>query len=285
MVKTATNKTLVSVIIPSYNCRKFLLEAYESVLKQTYQNIEIIIVDDNSSDPESLEILRAIEKQGRARIFYLEKNHGVAYARNFAIKNSKGKYVLPLDCDDKIHEEYLEKAVNILDKNEEIKIVYPDVIIFGKYDDIWNLPGFDLKKLLIKNYIHNSSVFRKSDFARTNGYDERLEGLEDWDFWISILETTNGKALHLPEKLFYYRIRENSRQQNLNKNPQVLENIRKQIVYKHLKFYCEILGEPRNLYLENLNLKQKIARIENSFRYKLINSIFKPYDLVKKLLQ
>lgn len=279
------NKTLVSVIIPSYNCGKFLFEAYESVLKQTYRDIEIIIVDDNSTDPESSEILTSIEKQGKARVFYLDKNHGVAYVRNLAIKNSKGKYILPLDCDDKIHEQYLEKATSILEKNDEIKIVYPDVIIFGKYDDFWNLPDFDLKKLLIKNYIHNSSVFRKSDFDKTNGYDEELKGLEDWDLWISILETTRGKAFHLPEKLFYYRIRENSRQQNLNRNPEDLEHIRKQIVYKHLKFYSEILGDPRVLYIENQKLKQKIARIENSFRYKLINAIFKPYDLVKKLLR
>ena len=107
----------VSVIIPCYNHGEYLDEAVESVLTQTYQNFEIIIVDDGSTDQSTIDLLKVYRKP-KTRVIRTD-NQGLASARNNGIKEAKGEYILPLDADDKIGKEYLKKAVKILDENED----------------------------------------------------------------------------------------------------------------------------------------------------------------------
>lgn len=232
---TETNK--VSIIIPCYNHGQYLNECVNSVLNQTYQNIEIIIVDDGSTDSYTNELFKTYNPP-KTKILRI-KNNGVAYARNFAINNSRGEYILPLDADDKIAPTYLEKAVNILDSNESIGIVKCEVEFFGNKTGKWELPKYKFPHILLENCIVATSLFRKSDYLKTTGYNINMtRGLEDHDFWLSLLEL--GVGIHeIPETLFFYR------QHNVSRNTQLLDEY-------ELESKAQIFKNHKDLYLENI---------------------------------
>jgi len=194
---------LVSVIIPCYNQGQYIDEAVDSVLAQTYQNLEIIIVNDGSTDELSIEILRSYKKT-KTTVLHTA-NKGLPSARNYAIKMSKGKYILPLDADDKIGSTYIEKAVNLLEANSNIGIVYCEGELFGDQMGKWYLPKYKFPDILLDNVIFCSGFFRKNDWERVGGYNyEMIYGWEDYDFWLSIIEL--GREVHcISDTLFYYR--------------------------------------------------------------------------------
>jgi glycosyltransferase involved in cell wall biosynthesis len=206
---------LVSVVIPCFNYGHYLSEALDSLISQTYLNWECIVVDDGSID--NTKEVAAFYCSKDARITYIyQNNSGVSVARNSGIKHSKGEYILPLDADDIIAPEYLSKAVSILNIRADIKLVYCDAELFGDKNGPWHLPDFSFENLLKGNMIFCSALFRKSDFVQTNGYNSAMRyRWEDWDFWISFLKD-GGKVHKIPEVLFFYRIKENSRERNIN---------------------------------------------------------------------
>jgi glycosyltransferase involved in cell wall biosynthesis len=202
---------LVSVIIPCYNHGRFLSEAIESVLTSTYNHHEIIIVDDGSTDNTREIAERYAKKFPNVHYNYLD-NSGPSVARNLGIRNSAGEYILPLDADDKISDRYIEKAIQVLQNDRNIKLVYCDAEFFGQKSGKWELKRFSLKKLALRNMIFSCAMYRKSDYDIAGGYDEKLiHGHEDWDFWISLLK--NGGQVHKLKSFigFYYRIHEQSR--------------------------------------------------------------------------
>ncbi len=256
----------VSIIIPCYNQGLFLDEAVDSVLKQTFQDFEIIIVDDGSTDEFTRQKLQGYSKPKTTVI--ITKNKGVSAARNTAIQKSRGKYILPLDADDKIDNIYIEKAVKILDNNENIKVVYCNVELFGSKTGFVNFPVFSMKAFLIKNSIHVSGLFRSKDTKNIIEYDENMkDGLEDWDFWISLLKK-GGLVYKIGEPLLKYRRYDNSRQSILDKNKVRNSEIRDYIAKKHQAFSIEILGNPISLALENKIKENQIKLILSSRAYK-----------------
>jgi len=199
----------VSVIIPCYNQGKYIDDAVNSVLNQTYQDFEIIIVNDGSQDQETINILNDYNKS-KTRVIHVV-NQGVALARNFGIKESKGKYILPLDADDKINCTYLEKAVNILEQNTSIGIVYCEAEYFGTKTGKWDLPEYNFPGILSSNCIFCSAFYRKSDWEKTTGYNSNMiHGWEDYDFWLSLIEL-GVEVYRIPEILFLYRQKTSSR--------------------------------------------------------------------------
>jgi glycosyltransferase involved in cell wall biosynthesis len=134
----------VSVIIPCYNQGKYIDEAVDSVLSQTFLDYEIIIVNDGSTDALTNSILKNYNKPKTKVIHTL--NNGVSAARNIAIDNSQGEYILPLDADDKIAKDFIELAVNIIESRPDIKIVYSEVKFFGEQKGKWKLAEFDMKR-------------------------------------------------------------------------------------------------------------------------------------------
>lgn len=139
---------LVSVITPCYNEGQYLLEAVLSVKQSTYNNIEMIIIDDCSTDKKTIDILFQIEKDfDFVKVIRLEKNEGVCIARNKAILMSSGKYILPLDADDKISKDYIEDAVEVLEKNDSVSLVVCDFKYFGKKNYIQRPMPFSMGAL------------------------------------------------------------------------------------------------------------------------------------------
>jgi glycosyltransferase involved in cell wall biosynthesis/MoaA/NifB/PqqE/SkfB family radical SAM enzyme/predicted SAM-dependent methyltransferase len=203
--------SLVSVIIPCYNQAQYLPEAVESVVNQTYQNWECIIVNDGSPDNTSDVTRELIAKYPDNKIILLEKpNGGLADARNFGIRHSKGKYILPLDSDDFMKPERIEKMVALLESDKGIAIAYTDAAHFGSVNKIVNECEYDFGRLRFENHLNYSSMYRREAWDAAGGYNTNMKkGYEDWDFWISCGEKGfYGKRI--PEPLLMYRVKESS---------------------------------------------------------------------------
>ena len=196
----------VSVMIPYYNCKEYIVETIQSVLSQSHQNFEIIIVDDGS-DPEHADYLREFLADKPAIRYAVQNNQGVAAARNHAARLAGGKYFLFLDSDDLILPDYIEKCVTVLENNPDCKLVYPLAEYFDAQEGLWNLPDYDgLESLLKGNRIPIISMHRAEDFVSLGGFDENLTTHEDWDLWIRLL-SNGGTVIRIPEVLFRYRKR------------------------------------------------------------------------------
>ena len=196
----------VSVMIPYYNCKEYIVETVQSILSQSHQNFEIIIVDDGS-DPEHADYLREFLADKPAIRYAVQNNQGVAAARNHAARLAGGKYFLFLDSDDLILPDYIEKCVTVLENNPDCKLVYPLAEYFDAQEGLWNLPDYDgLESLLKGNRIPIISMHRAEDFVSLGGFDENLTTHEDWDLWIRLL-SNGGTVIRIPEVLFRYRKR------------------------------------------------------------------------------
>lgn len=233
------NKPLVSVIIPCFNHGKFLQETVDSVLNSDYASLEIIIVDDESTD-NSLDVAQQLaEKHGNIQVFQ-QKNGGPSKARNLGIKEAKGQIILPLDADDLISKEYIEEAVKILTQQEDVKVVYALAKKFGAVQGEWKLKPFSSDALAKDNMIYVSALFRKTDWERVGGFSDSLELVrEDWEFWIKLLKD-GGNAYQMPFHGFFYRIHSNSRRKSMTK-----EKKRREIDYlnaHHPEFFKKHLG-------------------------------------------
>lgn len=200
---------LVSVIIPCYNYGAYLPEALASVAGQAYRDCEVLVVNDGSTEVGTLEVLREYERRG-GRVLHTE-NRGPAAARNHGIRHAGGKYVLPLDADDRIVPGFLEQGVAVMESDPNVGIVYGLVELFGEQTGLWELPDYAPERLLYDNMIVATALFRRKDWMEVGGYDPRMvHGWEDWDFWLSLVE--HGRSVvRLPQVTFHYRVRSASR--------------------------------------------------------------------------
>lgn len=246
----------VSVIIPCYNQGQYLDEAVESVLAQTYQNFEIIIVNDGSTEPYTNQILKDYNKP--KTVVIKTENYGLASARNTGIKVAKGEYILPLDADDKIENTYIEKAIRVLDTNENIGIVYCDAQHFGERHEQWS-PEYRFPDILLRNMIFCSGFFRKTDWEKTNGYDNKMiYGWEDFDFWLSLIEL-GREVFRIPEVLFYYRKYSNSMLESMTQEHKIYSYTR--LFENHPQLYIENI---KTIFAEIVNLKVAIEQCKHS---------------------
>lgn len=194
---------LVSIIIPCYNQARFLEESVGSALAQTWLNIEVIVVDDGSTDPESVAILDAFAMPGVRLI--RQENKGRSGVRNAAIRAARGTYILPLDADDILEPEYAAEAVALMQNDPGLGIVTCGVRYFGFTEGVWELPPCGVENMLFENCIHISSLFLREDWEKTGGFDEGIGTIyEDYDFWLSILEL-GKRAVRIEKPLLRYR--------------------------------------------------------------------------------
>lgn len=230
---------IVSIIVPCYNQAQYLNEALQSVLDQTYENWECIIISDGSLDNTQEIAENWVARDNRFKYYYKE-NEGVSSARNLGIRNSIGEYILPLDGDDKIAKDYIQQAIKAFGNDESLKLVYCKAEKFGDETGNWNLAPFSLKALALDNMIFCSAVYRKKDWEVVGGYDNNmLEGLEDWEFWISFLKN-GGNVLCLEITGFYYRIKLVSRQKKLD--TVIKDRLFNYLSIKHADFFVQHLG-------------------------------------------
>ncbi len=197
---------LISIVIPCYNHGKYIQEAIDSIQLQKYSDLfEVIIINDGSTDLFTINELNRINEPGITVIH--QENKGLASARNKGIELSKGKYILPLDSDNKIVPEVFIEAIAILEKEHEIDMVYTDAIYFGGKSGNWKVGDFDGIILFINNYIDACALIRKSVLQELGGYDKNMPamGNEDWELWVNFF-LKNKKVFYLPKIGFYYRV-------------------------------------------------------------------------------
>ncbi|HAJ60982.1 MAG TPA: glycosyl transferase family 1 [Cyanobacteria bacterium UBA8543] len=261
----------VSVIIPCYNLGRYLDEAVDSVLAQTYQNFEIIIVNDGSTDQFTINLLKTYKKL-KTKTIHTE-NQGVSKARNTGINLSSGKYIVCLDADDKIGFTYLEKAVKILEENENVGLVDCEVELFGEQNGQCEfLPKYSFPLILLINCVYPVGVFRKSDWEKTNGYNPNMiYGWEDHDFWLYIVEL-GREVVRLPEVLFFYRQRSGSRDKSIQGEQFIY--LYAQLFKNHPKLYSENI---EFIFKNILDLRAQVWSLEKQLeKFKLeatINSL------------
>ena len=253
-------KPILSIVIPCYNHGKFLEETIASIISSTKKYMpEIIVVNDGSTDQKTLEVLKNIKNQG---IYILhQKNQGLGRARNNGIIISKGKYILPLDSDNNTTYHYLNTAIDILENNSAISIVYGDAQYFGEKQTVWKNKTLDKKQMLISNHIDACAVYRKITWIKVNGYAEDMPymGCEDWNFWLRCINV-NEQFFYLEEVCFEYRVLENS----------MINSVKED-------FYSKAFGyNTKSLFsLYNQSMRDDYDKLETIFYGSLLRKIIK----------
>ena len=225
---------LVSIVIPCYKQAQYLPDAIESALKQSYKNIEVIVVNDGSPDNTS-----DVAKKYPGVILVEQTNKGLSGARNTGIKASKGKWIVTLDSDDKLHTDFISKTIGKAD------IVGCWLQCFGKSRDVWKPPLKNpvYSDFLKRNYLFCCSIFKREVWENCGGYDEEqfthgkqgCHGWEDFNFWLRATKI-NYKIDVVPQVLFYYRKHEHSMHSDSIKNKKrIIDYMR--IEHPQLQYY------------------------------------------------
>jgi len=188
------NSIMISIIIPVYNQSDKLRQCLDSIIAQTYQNYEVIIVNDGSS--EQLDI-KDFELKFKNFKLINQENKGSNAARNRGFKEAKGKYLLFCDADIIMQPNMLEAMVSTLDKNSQVSYVYSSFLWGKKLFQLWS---FDSEKLKQMPYIHTTSLIKREHFPKS-GWDENIKRLQDWDLWLTMLKN-NYKGIWIDKILF-----------------------------------------------------------------------------------
>jgi glycosyltransferase involved in cell wall biosynthesis len=209
------DKALVSVIIPAFNAAEYIRRTLDSVLAQTYPRIEVIVVDDGSSDATGAIVQEFVTSDARVQLIR-QSNAGVGAARNTAIRRAQGEFIAPLDADDFWFQEKLEKQVACLEQyGSETGLVYCWSKLIDKdgellSDSSQTVEGRLRQALILRNIVGNGSVplFRAATLEKVGLYLTRAEqggaqGCEDWDLYLRISEHSNVRVV--PEYLVAYR--------------------------------------------------------------------------------
>lgn len=197
-----------SVVIPCYNQGRFLTDCLESLAYQTLPPWEVIVVDDGSTDAETVELCTRLPRYCYPfRLRSLRKpNGGLADARNHGIRHCDGDIILPLDADDKLTPDGIEEYASLFARDTEVDICYPDILEFGNSDLLWKVPPFNRWRLTQENFMVCSSAIRRRVFDAGYWYDEAMRrGYEDWEFWMRTCALGPFRAAPLRKAVFLYR--------------------------------------------------------------------------------
>lgn len=203
----------ISVIMPVYNGEKYLREAIDSVLNQTFRNFEFIIIDDGSSD-SSAEIINSYNDP---RIKYFKKeNSGIADSLNFGIDKSQGEFIARMDCDDICMPNRFERQIKFFEENPELVLVASwatEINSIGEETEEIKYPPLKWKKikrygLLHNPFIHPTTIFRKDLIKIVGNYSLKFLHNEDYELWTRVIY--KYPCMNIDEKLIKYRTHENS---------------------------------------------------------------------------
>jgi glycosyltransferase involved in cell wall biosynthesis len=208
MPKNNLEKPLVSVILPTFKRKERLKEAVESVLGQTYKNIEVLVIDDTPDDS----ISQIVSGIGDERIKHIKSKERLGFVKslNKGAELAKGKYIARIDADDFwLDPRKLEKQVDFLEENKEYVLCGGGIVIVdetGKELIRYLHPKKDKdirnSILLVDNFTHSSVLFNKDAFQKVGGYDENLDFAEDWDLWLKLGKV--GKFYNFQEYFVQY---------------------------------------------------------------------------------
>lgn len=267
----------VSIIIACYNDADYVSQSVESAYKQTWSNKEIILIDDGSN-AETKEVLATLKS--KIDILITQDNQGVSAARNNGINAATGDYILVLDSDDFFEPRFCEQAVGLMEQDKDVKIVTCYSKWFNNPQDfkIFKPTGGNIKDGIMNNVAMGSSMFRKKDWILAVGYDVSMQkGYEDWEFYIRILKN-GGKAKVIPEVLFNYRNKPNSRNKGANL---IKYDLLKYIYLKHADLYYDHFEYFIEEWLESIKKSEAFKQqVMDSLDYKIGNKLLKPFRIL-----
>ena len=250
----------VSVVMTVFNSEKFLREAIDSVLRQTFKNFELIIVNDASTD-NSLKIIQ--EKSSldqRIKIINLKENLGMANALNIGINDSKADYVSRMDSDDIMYKNRIEEQVSYMDKHKDVDVLSCLGTYMGLNGNTFGVTSTEINNhesssTLIKNnkpigLLHPGTMFKKKIVQEIGGYRKKFWPAEDIDLWNRL--ALRGHIIYVQKKiLMKYRIHNNS----------IITSqfLKSQLIYEWVKYnlVCRNLNRPEIEFSEFKNLQKK----------------------------
>lgn len=257
------SQPLVSVVIPCYNYGHFVSEAVDSVLAQTFQDFEILVVDGGSSEA-SVAMLKELSRP-KMQVFFREGRHLVGDNRNFGISRARGRYICCLDADDLIRPTYLEKALFLLE-TQDFDLVSTSIRCFGERSEIYHLERFPvLADMLQGNHVSTCAVFRKDLWSRAGGFQDAGIGpdyfYEDWRLWVRFAALGARFANIVEEPLFLYRIHSAQSLSSQNQAVPSMERQREAI----LRFNQDVISD------ESLRLSEENRKIQVRMEEGLVN--------------
>lgn len=204
-------RPLFSILVANYNNAQYLQEAIDSILDQTYDNWEVVVVDDKSTDC-SIDIYKKYRSDNRFRFFYNEKNFGCGYTKRRCVELARGELCGFLDPDDALMHNALETMVNAHNEHPECSLIYSTCYRYSGDRNaempIWNYIGpipADKDFIICRDVLVSHFVsFKKSFYEKTDGIDKSLAAAVDRDLYYRLEE--QGQLLHIPVPLYYYRI-------------------------------------------------------------------------------
>lgn len=227
---------LISIIIPTFNNERVIVESIESALQQSYQNIEVIVVDDGSTDKSATKIANYIKDIPNAKLIQ-QKNMGPSAARNNGFEHAKGEFLVFLDGDDRLHKEYIAECFKVFRRMPNIALVYSAAELFESGRGIWYVEEYQLENLLIDNSIPIYAMIRSAVFEEVGKFDVNLRYAEDWELWIRILQKYEG-VYKIPEVLYYYRKRREKNSLTDQRDKDKTHDSYYEYIYdKHRKYY------------------------------------------------
>ncbi len=227
-IKDFNNSPLISVVMPVYNVdAKWLKLAIESLEQQWYSNWELCIADDASTNKETVDFLKSLDKEN-IKIIFLDKNVNISAASNSAISLSNGEYIALLDNDDELTPNALYEVVKAINK-ERAEFIYSDedfLTLHGQYINPHFKPDFSPDLLLSHNYMTHFVCFKKSLLKESGLFRSKYDGAQDFDLFLRLTEVAN-KVHHIPKVLYHWRMIETSTSSNSEAKPEALENGKK----------------------------------------------------------
>jgi glycosyltransferase involved in cell wall biosynthesis len=243
---------VVSIVIPVFNAGEYLREALDGAVGQTHPDVEVVVVDDGSTDRPTRDILDAARAHARVTVVRTE-NGGPARARNVGVEHARGEYVLPLDADDRLVPTFVERTLPVLEADPGVGVVHTWVGLVGRHHGTWRTGPFALPDLLTRCTVHVSSLFRRRLWSDVGGWDPQFVAtMEDWDFWLSAVERGwTGRCV--PEVLVHYRRLASGREVRA-RTPGVKAGLIRQLVAKHRGLYEAHVGDAMAGMYERLEM-------------------------------
>jgi glycosyltransferase involved in cell wall biosynthesis len=255
--------------MPCFNHGEFLPEAVASVKKIQREDIELIVIDDGSTDARTLIEIDKLCTNGVKVV--RQENRGLGAARNAGISASCGEYIFPLDADDRLRPGWIDTGIDILDTERRVGVVYGDAQCFGTETRHWFVGPFDGEQLLNSNFIHCSALFRRSIWEQNRGYETQMpiQGLEDWDFWLGAYEH-GWQFKYLPQAVFDYRRVEGSMiTRTAGFEHQINEFVAKKHGLLYRQAWLSLVSERQSKENERQSIKWAVRHLSKLLRARL----------------
>lgn len=265
---------LVSIITPYYNLGPVFQETVLCIQRMSFTRWEWIVVDDGSTDPESLAQLERLQaSESRARVIH-QTNGGPGVARNRAVAEAKGQYLLQLDGDDLVEPTFVEKALWVLETQPQFAACGAYDVTFGAKNYLWSHGFQEYEETIDDNRMTNHAVIRRDAWIKAGGYDERVSYQHaDWDFWLNLAEVGLW-GYTIEEYLVWYRMQARSLIVEVESDIQRAYNFRAWLHAKHRGLrknfprpgWSESTTSPQGTISEEIPFTNRLAKPEGTKR-------------------